>query len=128
MDKYLEVKVRDLGNDTFELAQPHLVDRIIEFVELRDAKPRETPVGKPLLNKDLNGTPRNYEWNYQAAVGMLNYLLHTLQPEIAMAVHQCGRFNNNPMLSHEKAVKRIVKYLKRHPDRGIIYKVENPED
>ena len=59
---------------------------------------------------------------------MLNCLLQTSRPEIAMAVHQCARFNNNPMLSHEKAVKRIVKYLKHHPDRGIIYKVEKPRE
>ena len=34
----------------------------------------------------------------------------------------------NPRLSHEKSVKRIVKYLKRHPDRGIIYKVDKSQE
>ena len=28
-----------------------------------------------------------------------------------MAVHQCARYCENPKLSHEKAIKRIVKYL-----------------
>ena len=40
-----------------------------------------------------------------------------------MAVHQCARFNANPKLNHEKAVKRIVKYLKDNSDRGMIYTV-----
>jgi hypothetical protein len=93
-------------------------------VELGDAHPKLTPVGKPLLCKDLDGTPRNHTWNYRAAVGMLNYLLQTSRPEIGMAVHQCARYNNNPMLSHEKAVKRIVIYLKKNPEKVIIYKVE----
>ncbi len=33
-----------------------------------------TLVGKPLLNKDLNGVPREYEWGYRGAIGMLTYL------------------------------------------------------
>jgi hypothetical protein len=31
-------------------------------------------VGKPLLNKDLNGVPQKYEWEYRGAIGMLTYL------------------------------------------------------
>ena len=96
------------------------MSRIIDYVELGDAHPKLTPIGKPLLCKDLDGTPRKNIWNYRAAVGMLNYLLQTSQPEIGMAVHQCARYNTIPMLSHEKAVKRIVKYLKKNPEKGII--------
>lgn len=44
-------------------------------------------------------------------IGMLNYLANTIRLDIMMAVHQCARFCKNPKLSHEKAVKRIVKYL-----------------
>ena len=39
-----------------------------------------------------------------------------------MAVHQCARFNNNPKLSHERAIKRIVRYLLDTKDQGLIYK------
>ena len=111
VDKYLGVEVKELGDDTFELSQPHLIERIIEFVGLHgnDVKLRDTPVGKPLLNKDLDGVPRIEDWNYRAAVGMMNYLVKTSRPDLAMAVHQCARYNNKPMLSHEKAVKRIAK-------------------
>ena len=38
-----------------------------------------------------------------------------------MAVHQCARFNNQLMLSHERAIKRIAKYLKGTSDRGNVY-------
>lgn len=41
-----------------------------------------------------------------------------------MAVHQCTRFCNNPMLSHEKAVKRIVKYLSMTSERGIMFNLD----
>ena len=39
-----------------------------------------------------------------------------------MSVHQCARFNENPMLCHEKAVKYIARYLLSSQDKGIHYK------
>ena len=39
-----------------------------------------------------------------------------------MATHQCARFNNDPKLSHERAVLRICKYLLGTMDKGIIFK------
>ena len=53
---------------------------------------------------------------------MLSYLQGSTRLDISMAVHQCARFSNQPKLSHEKAVKRIVKYLSITCERGIIYK------
>ena len=41
-----------------------------------------------------------------------------------MPVHQCARFSNQPMLSHEKAVKRIVKYLLATADRGVVFRLD----
>ena len=68
--------------------------------------------------------PRNNTWNYRTAIGMLTYLQGTTRPDISMAVHQCARFSMNPMLSHERAVKRIGRYLLKSNDRGIVY---NPD-
>ena len=38
-----------------------------------------------------------------------------------MAVHQCARLPNNPQLIHERAVRKIDKYLSETATRGIIY-------
>ena len=38
-----------------------------------------------------------------------------------MATHQCARFNSCPNLCHERAVKRIFKYLLDTNDKGIIF-------
>eukprot|EP00957_Ditylum_brightwellii_P179433 13669163-Ditylum_brightwellii.AAC.1 len=45
-------------------------------------------------------------------------------PEITMATHQCAQFCNNPKLSHERAVRQIMKYLSVTSDRGFIYKTD----
>eukprot|EP00980_Cylindrotheca_fusiformis_P002181 scaffold499_cov120-Cylindrotheca_fusiformis.AAC.4 len=56
--------------------------------------------------------------------GQLNYLAATTRPEIQFAVHQCARFSENPKMIHEKAVKRIVRYLKKTKDQGLIMEID----
>jgi len=55
---------------------------------------------------------------------MLNYLQGSTRPDISMAVHQCARFCNDPKLSHERAVQRIVRYLIQTKDKGMQCKVD----
>ncbi len=71
---------------------------------------RDTPVGKPILNRDLDGVPRKHTWLYHGGVGMLGYLANSVRPEIQMAVHQTARFSIKPMRSHELAIMRIGWY------------------
>ena len=114
----------------FEISQPFLIERIVNTLGLKDndfeveSNSRTTPVGKPLLNKDLQGKPRKLSWKYRTAVGMLNYLQGNTRPEIAMAVHQTARFCNDPKLCHEKAIMRIGRYLLHTADRAIIFDVD----
>jgi len=99
----LGVSISQLDDKSFNLTQPFLIEHITAFLGIDKGRTneRETPVGKPLLNKDLNGVPRKYTWEYRGAIGMLTYLTGSVRPDIAMAVHQCARFSVNPMRSHE---------------------------
>ncbi len=109
IDKYLGENIKHNGKDTIELTQPFLIERITSFLHIADGKTNEklTPVGKPLLNKDLSGVTRKYNWEYCGAIGMLTYLTESVLPNIAMAPHQCARFSINPMHSHKQAIIRI---------------------
>ncbi len=87
-------------------------------------KGKETPVGKPLLHRDLNSVTQKHTWFYWGAVGMLSYLSNSVRTEIQMAVHQTARFSVNPMQSHKLAIMQIGQYLVDNPERGIIYKID----
>ncbi len=78
-------------------------------------------MGKPILNKDLDGKPRKLKWKYRTAVGMLSYLQGNSRPEISMAVHQTARFCNDPKLRHEQAIMRLGRYLLHTKDKSIIF-------
>lgn len=112
----------DRKDNFLTLSQPHLIRRIVEAAELPfTTLPKETPAVKPLLHKDASGLPRKTSWNYRQLVGMLNYLQNTTHPDLSMAVHQTARFCIAPKLSHERAIKRIVKYLIGTSTLGLIF-------
>ena len=111
-------------NKTLTLVQPHLIQRILSALDLTSSNPKDTPVVKPLLHKDLDGLPRKTSWNYRQIIGMLNYLQNSTRPDLSMAVHQCARFSISPFLSHERAVHRIGKYLLGTAEFGLIFSPE----
>jgi hypothetical protein len=128
VNKFLGVKITRLDKNSFELSQPFLIDRILNFLGLcnnefeTDANSTSTPIAKGLLHRNLDGKAQKYTWKYRTAVGMLSYLQNTSRPEISMAVHQTARFSNIPMLSHEKSIMCIGRYILDTCKRGIIYK------
>ena len=124
IEKFIGVEVSWQG-ETAMLRQPHLMERIIAAVGFEDKQVccKPTP-STGMLHKDEDGQDRKDNWNYRSVIGMLNYLANTTRPDIMMAVHQCARFCENPRLSHEKGVKRIVKYLLGTRHLGIKAKID----
>ena len=55
---------------------------------------------------------------------MLACLQGISRPDLSMAAHQCTRFCSQPMLSHERAVTRIGRYLLDTMDRGLMCKID----
>ncbi len=107
---YLSVQFTDFdsGNE-FSMSQPFLIERILMTmgIEIWMTRSRPNPVTKSLLHKDTDGEIRRASWKYCSVIGMMNYLLQSTRPDIAMAIHQCTHFHNDPKLSHKLAVKRI---------------------
>ena len=125
IQRYLGVEINTLADGTgFKLTQPHLIERILEaaHIDITMTNDRPTPVVGPLLSRDENGPVRKHDWKYRTLTGMLGYLQLTSRPDISMATHQCARFNNDPKLCHERAIKRICKYLLGTMDKGIIFR------
>jgi hypothetical protein len=112
-----------LNDSLFNLTQPFLIEYITDFfgIDKGQMSEQETPVSKPLLNKDLNGVSCKYTWEYSGTIGILTYLTGSICPDIVMAVHQCARFSANPMRSHEQAVMCIGQYLLSSKDKGMMY-------
>lgn len=61
---------------------------------------------------------------YKRIVGKLIYLTIT-RPDITFAVSMVSQFMQAPRVPHWNGVLRIIKYLKRYPNRGLFYKKGN---
>ena len=129
IDKFLGIVINRLDEKIFKISQTFLIDIIISFLNIDTngfglgTNSKSTPVGKPLLHKDLSGKPRKENWNYRTAVVMLTYLKGNSRPEMSMAVYQTARFINNPMLLHEISLKCLGRYLLHTKLDGIICKL-----
>jgi hypothetical protein len=63
IDKYLGEDISQVDGTSFQLTQPFLIKHITQLLGINKGKTNEklTPVGKPLLKKDLDGVPQKYE-------------------------------------------------------------------
>ena len=106
------------------MMQPLLIERILDALDFNKVTVNSKPTPSTyILHKDENREARKDRQNYRSLIGILNYLTNTARLDISMALHQCTRFSNDPKLTYEKAVKRIVKYLKGTKDIGIKVRV-----
>ena len=94
---------------------------ILEETSLLGSKPVETPMDPNVkLYEDQGELLFNPE-RYRCLVGKLNYLTIT-RPDISFAVSVLSQFMKDPRLPHWEVVIRIMRYLKAHPGRGLLYK------
>ena len=105
-----------------ELTQVGLIRLFFKAKCMEDCTVIATPAESKALGKDLDGDPQMECWSYASVVGMLMYLASNSRPDIAFAVHQCARYTHGTRRSHEKAVKRIIRYLRGTETKGLIIK------
>ena len=123
VESFLGIKIDHNPDGSFHMSQPDLTNRIIETLGLNNtSKQHKTPAVSPPLHEHTNGAPREEKWSYRSVIGMLTYLARNTRPDLEYAVHQCARFQLNPMKAHENAIKRIGRYLLGTRDKGIIFK------
>ncbi|KAJ9542691.1 hypothetical protein OSB04_029197 [Centaurea solstitialis] len=100
----------DLMTTRFEMS---MLRELSFFLGLQGTFIGADPKGKPVDQK-----------TYRAIIGSLLYLTAS-RPDIMFATCFCARFQANPKESHMMAVKRILRYLKGTPNRGLWYPKES---
>jgi hypothetical protein len=121
---YLGVDMTKTPEGYLEMKQTGLIDRILEALGLDSklATSKWTPAEAKPLTRDLDGEGPQGSFSYSSVVGMMLYLAGHSRPDIAYSVNCCARYMFSPRLSHEKALKRIGRYLKATRDKGLILK------
>ena len=102
------------------LSQRKYVLDLLAETGMLGCRPCSTPIDRNHQTSAQSGDPVNKE-TYQRLVGRLIYLCHT-KPDISYAVSVVSRYMHDPRTRHMEVVYRILRYLKRTPERGLWFR------
>src|SRR6266542_250840 len=116
---FLGFQIKQLKDGIFIHQEKYIHDLLKRF-GMEDCKEIKTPMASNgQIEPDLQGKPIDQKL-YRSMIGSLLYLTAS-RPDIMFSVCMCARYQANPKESHEKAVKRILRYLRYTPSFGLWY-------
>ena len=116
---FLGLQVKQMEEGTF-VSQSKYAKNLVKKFGLESSKTAKTPMSTTTkLTKDENGAKVDPTL-YRSMIGSLLYLTAS-RPDICYSVGVCARYQGNPMESHVKAVKRIIRYVHGTTDYGLWY-------
>jgi hypothetical protein len=119
---FLGIQIAKTGENEFFLSQTGLIDKVLAVTNMTDCNGCDTPATIDPLHADITGAQFDESWSYDVVIGMLMYISGNTRPDIAYAVHQAARFTHGVRQSHAAGVKRILRYLKKTKNDGLILK------
>jgi hypothetical protein len=94
--------VEHLSDGRIKLSQPHLIDDVLQDVNVSKRSPgKTTPEASTKILYQNSSSPANdNQFNYCPVIGKLNFLEKCTCPEISYAIHQCTRVCADPRKPH----------------------------
>ena len=122
---YLGMQViRDRENRAIYINQTAYINKVLKDLGMEDCRPVKTPMDEGVqLHQAEDGykaTAEDQE-GYRKIIGCLQWLATMTRPDISYAVSRCARYSNNPSPIHDKALKRIIRYLTGTRHLGLHY-------
>lgn len=108
------------------MTQEKYVTDLLRRFGMDDCNPVCTPMDKEATFENNKGV-ENQRRPYRELVGSLMYLAVATRPDIAHAVSVLAQFNDCNTEAHWQAAKRVLRYLKRTSNYGIIFRRSDAE-
>lgn len=120
---FLGLEVARSSNGIHVCQKQYVVDMLMAW-GFADCKPMRTPMTENLqLSETTASTPLDDPTSYRQIIGKLLYLTNT-RPDICYSVHKLSQFLVKPMITHNKAVHRILRYVKSNPGLGLFFSAD----
>jgi hypothetical protein len=129
--------MKDLGQLTYFLGlevhhrakgifvnQHKYIQDLITLAGLEDTSSVDTPMEVNVKYRKNEGDLLDDPTLYRHLVGSLIYLT-TTRPDISYVVHQVSQFMSSPQHLHLAAVRRIIRYLRGSPTRGLFFPTDS---
>lgn len=127
-DKIVGIKItRDRIKGTLKLDQGHYIrESLSKFgMSAEKGKPTLSPMDSyDDLRKAGPSDPRVDSGSYQEQTGTWMWPMVMCRPDLAFAIGRLSSFASDPTVFHEKAIKKVARYLRSFPDLGLEYSRE----
>ena len=124
----LGIKIyRDRSKRMLGLSQSRYIDLILKRFNMEASKRGYLPTNhrirlfKKICPKTPEERKKMNEIPYASVVGSIMYAMLCTRPDVAYALGVASKFQADPGEDHLKAVKNILKYLRRTKDIFLIY-------
>ena len=118
VDTILGIKVKKYSGG-YALSQSHFIEKVLLKFQHLKFKEANTPYDSSI--KLLENSGREVaQLEYASAIGSLMYAIYCTRPDIAFAMCKISRYTSNPSTEHWKAIGRILGYLKRTKNLGLL--------
>ena len=97
---------------------------IVDECSLFGGKPIDFPMEENHKLALAIGRSLDDPGSYRRLVGRLIYLTIT-RPELCYVIHRLSQFMQNPKEEHMHAARRVLRYLKATPGKGILLRADN---
>lgn len=124
MKFFLGLEVRQERTGIF-VSQEAYAKEILKKYKMTHCNSVSTPMEPGVKLSKFDGGERVDASKYRSLVGSLRYLTCT-RPDISLSVGIVSRFMEEPVYSHWKALKRILRYIQGTVSHGLFY--SNMED
>jgi len=119
LDYFLGIEVHRLSSGNIHLSQSKYIRELLSRANMLEAKGISSPmVSSNKMSKFGTDTMSNPQ-AYRSIVGALQYLTIT-RPEIAYSVNKVCQFMANPLETHWRDVKRLLRYLRGSIHFGLL--------
>lgn len=117
--------IRNREERTIFIGQRKYGDSVLQRFGMAECNGCKTP-GTPGLKLTKTMCPTEHDERklmeskpYRSVVGNLMYLMLGSRPDLAYLVRECSQFLENPGLTHWRAAKRGLRYLREAVDYGF---------
>ena len=113
--------------DGIFLSQRPFSEKIVELAGMSNAKPTKSPLplSHLLYEEKKKPSPKDItmmrDVPYRQVLGSLLFLATRTRPDLATAVSMLGKFQENPLVEHWKAMKAVIRYVLGTLDYGILW-------
>ena len=108
------------------LSQERYATRILEEAGLMGCNSAHIPMDAGVKLGKAEKEEGVDEREYRRNIGCLRYLLHT-RPDLACSVGILSRYMHNPKVSHNVALKQVLRYLAGTLSYGLVFEAKSDE-